>query len=87
MKIYLLKQETNSPYRHDGIAAVATSVDSAIKLLKEWYNEEKEEKTQFESCECQIKIDGVKSYASIRNERGAYLECRIEENVTDDFLD
>lgn len=87
MTIYLLNQGTNAFGVRSGLAGVATSLDRAIEMLKEWYEDEKRSKGKAEELECELKLDGKYSYAMISGkESNAWIMLEIEEAWTNDWL-
>lgn len=84
MNIYLLN--INSSWRDTELAAVCTSLDKAILMMREWYDSEVADKARLEDVTLEVDIDGEFSTATIRNERGAWEEMSIKVGETDDWL-
>lgn len=73
-------------FERNGLAAVCTSLDKAIEMLKDWHKDELEDKSKFEKISDTLEINGEYSYAEIRNESGAWIQLEVEAAWTNDWL-
>lgn len=67
--------------------AICTTIEKAVEMMTEWYNEEKEEREKLEECECTLTIEGVYSNAQVSSKKTKAWEClEIERGWTNDWL-
>lgn len=86
MNLYLLKQSCSWEQGYK-IVAIRTTLEKAIEMMREWYNEEDEDRCRFEACESTLTIDGKWSTAQIASkESRAWIFCEIEEGWTNNWL-
>lgn len=87
MNLYLLKESTSWTEGRKTLA-ICTTIEKALEMLTEWYNEEREEKAELEECEATITIEGVYSVAQVSSkETNAWELLEIERGWTNDWLD
>lgn len=80
-------KESNSWTQGSKIVAVCTSVEKAVKMMEDWFEEEKKEHGSMEELNAEFSRDGKYSYAEIRSKKsGAWEELSIFEGWTNDWL-
>lgn len=81
--IYLLKRTSNIMNNPDGIISICHTLNNAIEMLKEWYDEEIQDKTHLGT----FVEEEENSYAQISNVEGAFSMVEIKETYFNQWIE